>query len=373
MQADFRKEISDSIAAEAALRLKQQEAEALQKKIETALSQATEEETNLPLNYNKIKDLYNRVLELEPENKAAREGLTRLSDAKLDDVEKLLRDGDLDAAESDLQLARELDPDNRRISSLALALDTSQRQKKLDEERERQQQAQLEEQEKKRKQQELEEQQAQQTEVVQQPEQPSATDKTSSDGLETLASGVVGASNASLEPVDPDPPASQKPSASEATLSAGIKAYYNGDYNRSFELLFPLAQEGVPRAQFRIGIMYQFGRSVARNSDLAEKWFTEALPDLLREAQRGIAWAQTDLGTAYEFGISLQQDYERAAFWYQRAANQGYAGAQTNLGVLYAQGDGVPYDRAQAISWFRKAASQGDRVAKENLEILGVN
>ena len=384
LQSELRVEISDRIAAEAALKLQQQEADARQQKIDTALSQAIEEEANLPLNYNKIKDLYDRVIELEPENLRAREGLTRLSDAKLDDVEKLLREGDLDRAESDLALARGIYPGNRRLSSLALALDASMRQRKLDEERKRKQQEELEAQERASKQQQLEaqqdqnaqkkrqEQQAQQNRLVQQSDQSSKTDETGAGGVETLASGVVGAAKAPREPAA-SAPAPPKPSVSATTLNAGIKAYYNGDYNRSFELLYPLAQEGVPRAQFRIGIMYQFGRSVARNTDLAEKWFTEALPDLLREAQRGIAWAQTDLGTAYEFGISLQQDYERAAYWYKRAANQGYAGAQTNLGVLYAQGDGVPYDRAQAISWFRKAASQGDRVAIENLEVLGVN
>lgn len=372
-QTELRQEISDLIAAEAEAKLKQQEAEALQKKIETTLSQAAEEELKKPINYNKILDLYNRVNELEPGNIAAREGLARLSDVKLDDVEKWLREEKLDLAETGLQDAREIYPDNRRISSLQLALDASLGRKQQNEERERL--AIIEEEELKRKQQEQEQKQkTQQVQSVEQSaQQDQATPSTTSQPLETLAAGVVGTPKAAPTPAAPKSTEStpKQPVASDATLSAGIKAYYNGDYNRSFELLYPLAQEGVPRAQFRIGIMYQFGRSVALNTDLAEKWFTAALPQLLREAQRGVAWAQTDLGTAYEFGISLQQDYERAAYWYQRAANQGYAGAQTNLGVLFAQGDGVPYDRAKAINWFRKAASQGDRVAKENLEILG--
>jgi len=370
-QMELRQEISDLIAAEAEARLKQQEAEALQQKIQTTLFQATQEELKKPINYNKILDLYNRVNELEPGNSTAREGLERLSDFKLDDVETWLREEKLDLAETGLQDAREIYADNRRISSLQLALDASLGQKQQSEERERQ--ANIEEEERRRKQRE-EEQITQQTQSVEQSAQENqATPSITSQPKETLAAGIIGTPKAAPEPTAAKSTETtpKQPAASGATLSAGIKAYYNGDYNRSFELLYPLAQEGVSRAQFRIGIMYQFGRSVARNTDLAEKWFTAALPQLLREAQRGVAWAQTDLGTAYEFGISLQQDYERAAYWYQRAANQGYAGAQTNLGVLFAQGDGVPYDRAKAIDWFRKAASQGDRVAKENLEILG--
>ncbi|MEJ2178662.1 MAG: tetratricopeptide repeat protein, partial [Gammaproteobacteria bacterium] len=352
-QMELRQEISDLIAAEAEARLKQQEAEALQQKIETTLSQAAEEEIKNPINYNKILDLYNRVNELDPENTAAREGLERLSDAKLDEVEKWLREEKLELAAKGLQDVREIYPDNRRISGLQLALDASLGQKQQSEERERL--AIVEEEERRRKQQE-QQQKTQQTESAKQSaEERKATSSSTSQPVETLAAGVAGTSEATPEPAAAKSPESmpKQPAPSEATLSAGIKAYYNGDYNRSFELLYPLAQEGVPRAQFRIGIMYQFGRSVARNPDLAEKWFTAALPQLLREAQRGVPWAQTDLGTAYEFGISLQQDYERAAYWYQRAANQGYAGAQTNLGVLFAQGDGVPYDRAKAVDWFR--------------------
>ncbi len=359
IQADLRQEISDLIAAEAETRLKQQETEALQLKIDTALSQAIEEEKNKPLNYNKIKDLFYRVVEIDPENKVARAGLERLSDYKLDEVEGWLREGDLNAAEAGIKDARNIYPDNRRVSGLELALNASLRQK--------------EQREKQKLQQELlmEQQQAQSTPNT--TKQQSATPSTKNNN-ETLASGIAGQPKAQ-EKITVSPPSStatKKQTGPNTTLNAGIKAYYSGDYNRSFELLYPLAEEGVPRAQFRIGIMYQFGRSVAKNPDLAEKWFTSALPQLFKKAQQGVAWAQTDLGTAYEFGISLQQDYERAAYWYQQAANRGYPGAQTNLGVLYAQGDGVPYDRSKAISWFQKAAKQGDRVAIENLEILGV-
>ena len=128
----------------------------------------------------------------------------------------------------------------------------------------------------------------------------------------------------------------------------------------------------MPRAQFRIGVMYRYGRSVAENPDLSERWFNRALPAILQLAQRGQAWAQTDLGTAYELGISLKQDFQRAAYWYRQAADQGYAGAQTNLGVLYANGEGVSYSRQEAVYWLKQAAEQGDLVAIENLRIMGV-
>ena len=391
IQSELRQEISQLIAAEAARKLAQEEAEALRAKIQTALDQAAAEEKKTPVNYNIINDLYDRVLELDKDNLLAKTGLLARSDLKLDDAEVFLQQGDLDQARKAMDQASSISSGNKRISSLNLALDASLKQQQLAlEQKQREEQRQRQEQEQKQKQLEEQKQRQEQAQVqqqqlatqqrqnqkIQQETRTASTATTTTARVEPkidltqdtkpasiVASGTIGTPDKKPEPV--------KAKAADNTLAEGIQAYYNGDYNRSFELLFPLAQEGVPRAQFRIGIMYRFGRSVSQNLDLAEKWFTAALPQLLRQAQLGEPWAQTDLGTSYEFGISLQQDYERAAYWYKKAADQGYAGAQTNLGVLYAQGDGVDYDRSKAISWLRKAAVQGDRVAADNLKILG--
>ncbi len=423
-QVELREEISALIAAEAERRLREQEAEELQRKIDTAISQAEQAESETPVNYNEIKDLYDRVLELEPGNDAALAGLERLADLKLDEVENWLHDGELELAATGLEAARRMQPGNRRISALQLALNASQRQQTEEEARRlaeeealrQQQEAELERErqveeqaEREAEAQRLAEQQAadeaeqgrlaeeaeqrareEAEEQARQAETPSApaaagaviaqgstrTPPASGTSGTPVGQGVAASARESApEPTTSGPPVSSavaSNTARDTALREGIRAYYAGDYNRSFELLYPLAEDGVPRAEFRIGIMYQFGRSVARNPDLAEKWFTAALPELLRLSQQGVAWAQADLGTAYEFGIALQQDYERAAYWYRQAADRGYAGAQTNLGVLYAQGDGVPYDRSQAIFWLRKAAEQGDRVARENLRVLGI-
>ncbi|MBX2868550.1 MAG: sel1 repeat family protein [Acidiferrobacterales bacterium] len=377
-QTNLREEISVLISKDAEKKLLEQKEEEKQQKIETALSQANEELNTDSPNYNKIRDLYGLVSELDPENSAAQDGLESLSDRRLDQVETALRDGDLDAATSGLKAAKAIFPGNKRIGGLQLAIDANLKQKQAREEAEKQRKEEQEE--------------AKKSQVAKTTE-PSAktpdsevakknTQVASSDVSTTVTNALVNqpvlpkAENTAPKIVSGiiglDKAAKPRVKTESPSLIKGIRAYYNGEYANSFELLYPLAQEGVPRAQFRIGIMYQFGRSVAKNADLAEKWFTAALPELLRQSQQGIAWAQTDLGTAYEFGISLQQDYERAAYWYQKAAIQGYAGAQTNLGVLYAQGDGVPYNRSKAIEWLKKAAAQGDRVANENLNILGV-
>jgi TPR repeat protein len=69
------------------------------------------------------------------------------------------------------------------------------------------------------------------------------------------------------------------------------EAYRRGDYQTALRLAEPLADGGDRAAQFRLGVMYEQGKSVP-------------------------------------------QDYTEAANWYRRSADQGYGQGQNNLGNL---------------------------------------
>ena len=506
IQAELRADIKTQIELEAQAKLRQQEEQQRLQNIEKTLAQAKDEEAIDPLNYNKIKDLYNRVLELDPGNARATAGMERLISTLLDEAETRLRADDIDGAAEFLGKAQQTAPDNKRLGSIQLAMDT--RLEQIEETQRRdaaltsidqfvdtlvvEQQDTLEQIESGGPAGEAPEQAVSGTDtqpasspdvetagsgasepgaggddtgpteetaaettagIAQVPDEPGSvqsptedtapgdqpsespstepesgsgdseilatvepvvpadddpvaesdssaatgTDQDNTDGIgETVAQTASTQPEAAVETVTDEPAEdSQSPEqepiqvastaniieeksadeiadeARKAELEKGIRAYYDGDYNTSFELLYPLAEEGEARAQFRIGVMYRYGRSVSKNADLSEKWFTLALPTVLRKAQTGEAWAQTDLGTAYELGVSLTQDFERAAYWYRLAAEQNYPGAQTNLGVLYANGEGVDYNRSKAVFWLKKAANQGDLVALQNLNVMG--
>lgn len=89
-------------------------------------------------------------------------------------------------------------------------------------------------------------------------------------------------------------------------------------------------------------------------------------------AERGDAEAQFRLGVMYQWGEGAVPNLARAAEWYRRAAEQGLAKAQNNLGLLYAQGQGVPQDYVAAYMWFTLAAplSGDNSKAKRNLQLL---
>ncbi len=68
----------------------------------------------------------------------------------------------------------------------------------------------------------------------------------------------------------------------------GMAAYNRGDYVPAIRLFRPLAEQGNPKAQSVLGVMYRKGEGVARNSVRAFVWFSFA-------AARGDASAKAGL------------------------------------------------------------------------------
>jgi TPR repeat protein len=56
----------------------------------------------------------------------------------------------------------------------------------------------------------------------------------------------------------------------------GMVAYNRGDYMPAFRMFRPLAEQGNPKAQSLLGVMYRKGEGVARNSVRAFIWFSRA-------------------------------------------------------------------------------------------------
>lgn len=146
-------------------------------------------------------------------------------------------------------------------------------------------------------------------------------------------------------------------------LHDGLDAYDRKDYAMALRLLVPLASQGAAEAQNTVGVMYEWGRGVARNYAEAVKWYRLA-------ADQGLAPAQQNLGHMYYFGNGVAQSNAEALRWHRLAANQGYAVAQATMGQTYLLGFGVEKDEAEAAKWYRLAADQGNAVAQSNLGSL---
>ena len=61
--------------------------------------------------------------------------------------------------------------------------------------------------------------------------------------------------------------------AAAGPFEDAVAAYQRGDYATAYALTRPLADEGVARAQFNLGVMYAKGQGVAQDYAEAAKWY----------------------------------------------------------------------------------------------------
>ncbi|WP_305910376.1 tetratricopeptide repeat protein (plasmid) [Methylomarinum sp. Ch1-1] len=139
---------------------------------------------------------------------------------------------------------------------------------------------------------------------------------------------------------------------SDADIKEARSAFDSKDYAKAIRLLTPLAEQGNPRGQYALGIMYAEGRGVSKDYSEAMKWFRKS-------AEQGNPRGQYALGTMYAEGRGVSKDYSEAMKWFRKSAEQGNPRGQYALGTMYAEGRGVSKDYSEAMKWFRKSAEQG--------------
>ncbi|MCG6963131.1 MAG: sel1 repeat family protein, partial [Acidobacteria bacterium] len=108
------------------------------------------------------------------------------------------------------------------------------------------------------------------------------------------------------------------PTNEKDPLEQGLAAYKAGHYQEALDLWRPLAAQGNPEAQFRLGYMYANGLGVALDQGLALTWYRKA-------AELGHAKAQYNVGIAYLQGTGVGKDPKEASTWLKRSASQGWA------------------------------------------------
>lgn len=106
-----------------------------------------------------------------------------------------------------------------------------------------------------------------------------------------------------------------------ADFEAGLEAYYNEDFTTAVSELRPLAQAGDPAAQYRLGMMTDYGQGLDKNPAEAARWLRLA-------AVQGHADGQFALAMAYINGHGVKRSQREGRWWLRQAANQGHQGAQ---------------------------------------------
>jgi TPR repeat protein len=134
----------------------------------------------------------------------------------------------------------------------------------------------------------------------------------------------------------------------EFDLSSGLQAFEARNFSKALQLLTPLAEDGNPEAQYRLGMIYQNGLGKVKNLEYAKKYMSAA-------AQQNHAYAQHGLGVMYLYGEGVEKDESKALEWFRKAAEQGLSGSQMTLGMMYENGQGVEKNEVEARRWYKMA------------------
>ena len=141
-------------------------------------------------------------------------------------------------------------------------------------------------------------------------------------------------------------------------------ALQNEDFNKSYELLLPLAEENNAEAQFLLGSLYINGQGVKKDDTKGLSWILKSARQGYDQAKlrafsiyfelagRGDASAMYNLGYMCLHGWGGKQDPNVCIGWLERAAKNGHVLSAKVLSGIYAEGTfGITPDEDKASFW----------------------
>lgn len=104
------------------------------------------------------------------------------------------------------------------------------------------------------------------------------------------------------------------------------------------------AKAGDTSAQYGLALEYMFGKQFSRQGIEQKPRYYEAAKWLQKAAEAGHPKSQYLLGTLYERGRGVKQDSDLAVAWYKKAVAGGNMDAACPLARLYEKSDIHPKD-----------------------------
>ena len=169
---------------------------------------------------------------------------------------------------------------------------------------------------------------------------------------------------------------------SRAALQAGMREYGAGDKAGAVKALSFAAEQGDPRAVWKLGKMYAAGDGIPADPLKAFEYFSRVADDHADIAPdsphaRFVANAFVAVGSYFLDGIPktyVKANPARAREMFHYAATQfGDPDAQYNLARMYMDGVGGARDAKQAARWLNLAADKNHAAAQAMLGNLLIN
>ena len=177
-----------------------------------------------------------------------------------------------------------------------------------------------------------------------------------------------------------------------------MMGWYEKDSTKAFKWYKLAADQGNIAAIYMVGIAYQGGKGVEKDTVEAIKYFYQAamggdtkgaLSNLIAHYIGGdvpqeyysaclkcflkysdIDWVQSELGNICQKGIGVEKDEAKAVKWYTLAAEQGHGISLYKLGECYEEGIGVEKDISTAMNYYEMSAKRDVRAAKIKLGLV---
>jgi hypothetical protein len=124
------------------------------------------------------------------------------------------------------------------------------------------------------------------------------------------------------------------------------------------------AEKNDRLALYQLGVMYEVGKGVAQNYDLAWDCWSKS-------AGQGLLAANHQLGRCYFYGWHVEQSEQKAKQYWLRGANNGFAPSQYLLATtsLSLHSKDTTPENVEAVRWLLKAARQD---LPEAICVLGI-
>ena len=154
---------------------------------------------------------------------------------------------------------------------------------------------------------------------------------------------------------------------SRDAVAAGVSCFFQKNYEEAYEWwLEASVKHNSEVAQYNLGLLLSHGLFTLESGDVqnqieATKWYKRA-------AEQGLPEAQYNLGIRYHRGIGTKRDEKTALEYISAAADQALPVAQFDLGMRYLRGQGLRKNDFQAYVWLGAAAQAGHSDAKQILE-----
>lgn len=117
----------------------------------------------------------------------------------------------------------------------------------------------------------------------------------------------------------------------------------------SYKWYHEAAMQGNRAAQFRVGLMYEYGIGIKKNKKEAAKWYR-------RSASKNHTGGLFLSGCCYYYGDGVRTDYRWALRYFRKAAKEGHTGAMYMIGNHYMYGFAVERNLEEAVRWYQKSA-----------------